>query len=223
MNHPRYVYTGSSTAEVLAEHFEGLDLRRGHLCDPVRRADGRVVRSCRAGIANALVRFEDGHVTTVSPRRLRLVEKLPRVYLVACSKSKRQSPKKTLASKLYAGDLYRKSRSYALKRLCREPEGRWYILSARYRLLHPRYRVFPYDATLSDMNAQERREWARQTSEELLSRLDERTHVVLLAGKRYRELLIPHLQSEGHPCSVPMRGLGIGEQKAWLKNRLSPQ
>lgn len=217
----RYVYTGSRAAQALAQQGFDVELRRGQMCDPVRRTDGRVVRSCRDGVANALVRFEDGHVTTVSPRRLRLVEELPRVYLVACSKSKRQSPKKTLASKLYTGDLYRKSRSYVLKRLCREPEGRWYILSARYRLLHPRYRVFPYDATLRNLNTQERREWTRQTSEELLSRLGERTHVVFLAGKRYRELLIPHLQSEGHPCSVPMRGLGIGEQKAWLKERIS--
>jgi hypothetical protein len=217
----RYVYTGSRAAQTLAEQGFDVELRRGQMCDPVRRADGRVVRSTDAGVANALVRFDDGHVTTVSPRRLRLVEKLPRVYLVACSKSKRQSPQKTLASKLYTGDLYRKSRSYALKRLCREPEGRWFILSARYRLLHPRYRVFPYDATLSDMNAQERREWARKAGEELLSRLDERTHVVFLAGKRYREHLIPRLQSEGHPCSVPMRGLGIGGQKAWLKERVN--
>lgn len=40
-------------------------------------------------------------------------------------------------------------------------------------------------------------------------------------GRKYREHLIPYLQAEGHPCSVPMRGLGIGQQKAWLKERIS--
>ena len=217
MNHPRYVYTGSKTAQALAEHFKGLDLRRGHLCDPVRCADGSVVRSTDAGVANALVRFEGGHVTTVSPRRLRLVEKLSRVYLVACSKSKRSHY--TQMQYLYTGDLFQKSRRYVLQEI-RDRRDTWHIISARYGKIAPGWFGHPYDLSINDLSADERRAWAQSLADELLSGGRRRTHFVFLAGKKYREHLIPRLQSEGHPCSVPMRGLGIGEQKAWLKERM---
>jgi hypothetical protein len=210
----RYVYIGSKTAQALVEQGFDVELRKGQVCDPVRHADGRVIRCTDAGIANALVRFRDGTVKTVSPRRLRLLSKLTRVYLVACSKSKCKAPKKRFAKDMYASDLFKKSRRYV--QLHRSRSDKWFILSAKYRLLHPRRPILRYDATLNDMSARERRQWSKRTSDMLLRRLDERTHIVILAGKRYREHLIPRLRAEGHPSSVPMRGLGIGEQKAWL-------
>lgn len=42
-------------------------------CDPIRRADGRVIVGCRP--RNQLVRFEDGTEAVVLARRLRLVER----------------------------------------------------------------------------------------------------------------------------------------------------
>jgi hypothetical protein len=211
----RYVYTGSRTAQALAEQGFDVELRRGQMCDPVRRADGRVVRSTDAGVANALVRFDDGHVTTVSPRRLRLVEKLPRVYLVACSKRKRSHY--TQMQYLYTGDLFQKSRRYVLQEI-RDRRDTWRIISAKYGKIAPGWFGHPYDLSINDLSADERRAWAQGLADELCGR--RRTHFVFLAGKKYREHLIPRLQSEGHPCSVPMRGLGIGEQKAWLKERI---
>jgi hypothetical protein len=163
-----------------------------------------------------LVRFEDGHVATVSPRRLRLVEKLPRVYLVACSKSKRSHY--TQMQYLYTGDLFQKSRRYVLQEI-RDRRDTWRIISAKYGKIAPGWFGHPYDLSINDLSADERRAWAQGLADELCGR--RRTHFVFLAGKKYREHLIPRLQSEGHPCSVPMRGLGIGEQKAWLNERIS--
>ncbi len=40
---------------------------------------------------------------------------------------------------------------------------------------------------------------------------------MFLAGKRYRKHLLPHVS---HP-EIPLRGLGIGEQMRFLKERTS--
>jgi len=42
-------------------------------------------------------------------------------------------------------------------------------------------------------------------------------HVVFLAGKDYREYLEKLLHDQGISTEVPMEGLGLGQQKAWLK------
>jgi hypothetical protein len=56
----RYVYLGTPMTD---PRLKGME------CDPVRRADGKVVR----GGGNALVVFADGSRRVVAARRLRLV------------------------------------------------------------------------------------------------------------------------------------------------------
>ena len=43
--------------------------------------------------------------------------------------------------------------------------------------------------------------------------------VVMLAGTRYRELLIPELQRRGIEVVIPMEGLAFGEQLSWLDSQ----
>jgi hypothetical protein len=45
--------------------------------------------------------------------------------------------------------------------------------------------------------------------------------VILLAGVLYREHLVPKLRQAKCYVEVPIKGLGIGQQKAWLKRRLN--
>ena len=40
--------------------------------------------------------------------------------------------------------------------------------------------------------------------------------VIMLAGSRYREGIVPGLRELGANVEVPMEGLRIGEQLAWL-------
>ena len=76
-----------------------------------------------------------------------------RLYLVSCVAGKRQCPAP-------AGDLYR-STWFVLARGRIEREGApWYILSAKYGLVHPQTVVSPYDETLNTMRIAERRNWA---------------------------------------------------------------
>ena len=44
--------------------------------------------------------------------------------------------------------------------------------------------------------------------------------IVFLAGTLYRENLVLVLDQLGFEVEIPMRGLSIGLQKAWLKKRL---
>lgn len=157
------------------------------------------------------------------------------VVLVSCGKTKTDTA--APARDLYTGDLFRKSRAYA------ERVGdRWYVLSAKHRLVHPDKVLEPYEQRMGGPLA-DRQHWARivegdlrlQTpvlGEDLYDASSSRdrarvplgtwkmgggrVQVVLLAGVDYREHLVPLLESWADQVEAPMEGLSFGEQKAWL-------
>jgi cytoplasmic iron level regulating protein YaaA (DUF328/UPF0246 family) len=134
------------------------------------------------------------------------------VYLVSCVAEKRAS--ECPAESLYCSELFRKARAYVLRKM--DPEDKWYILSAKYGLLHPRRVVGPYNETLNTLCKPERLEWARQVTIELRTSLNPDDLVVFLAGQKYREFLEIAVLALGCRVSVPMRGMRIGEQLHWL-------
>lgn len=96
----------------------------------------------------------------------------------------------------------------------------WFILSAKYGLLPPDQVIQPYNATLNDMTAEERRGWARKVADQLRPRCRRGDHIILLAGQNYREHLMPILKEWGCEVGAPLRGMAIGRQKQWLKAAL---
>lgn len=62
------------------------------------------------------------------------------------------------------------------------------------------------------MPLEQRRTWAHRLSEQLAEVAPKLSHAVLLAGERYRELLVPRLSHRGVVVSVPTERLRIGEQ-----------
>ena len=132
------------------------------------------------------------------------------LYLVACVSRKGDAPAR--AKDLYQSDWFGKARVWV------EQTGRpWFILSAKYGLVHPEAVIVPYEKTLNTMPAAERRAWAADTIKQLEPHLDGVESVVFLAGQRYRKHLESPLRSRGIAVSAPMAGLGIGRQLAWLK------
>lgn len=132
------------------------------------------------------------------------------VALVACGAAK--TPHASPAAELYTGDLFRKSRAYA-----EHVADRWYVLSAEHGLLHPAAVVAPYDRTLNAMTAAERAAWTDSVWDDLDGRFGPApVRFVVLAGRRYREGLLPLMAAAGHDVEVPLAGLGIGQQKARL-------
>lgn len=137
----------------------------------------------------------------------------PPLYLVACVSKKldRRAP----AADLYRSDWFRKARSYV-----EEIGAPWYVLSAAHGLVEPTKRLAPYDATLRDPTAAERRLWGEKTVRQLRRAIGPRYAgpIVFLAGRLYRE---PLLAFAGERAAVPMLGMGIGQQKAWLAAQIA--
>jgi hypothetical protein len=129
------------------------------------------------------------------------------VFLVACCGPKLPDP--SPAADLYISDLFKKARSYAERR------GRWFILSALHGLLDPSAVIAPYDVTLKKMPVAKRREWGRKVRDQMETAGLVGLPLVALAGEDYVKPLI----SAGLTVEQPMKGLGIGEQKQWLKKQ----
>ena len=131
------------------------------------------------------------------------------VVLVSCVKLK--LPHAAPARELYTSVWFRKARTIV------ETQGaRWFILSALYGLVAPETQIAPYERTLNQLSVDERRAWASGVLTDLLPEIAETTRVVFLAGRRYRDLLVKPLQDRGLEVSVPMEGLGIGQQLQFL-------
>lgn len=135
---------------------------------------------------------------------------MTRIILVGCGKTKRAE--KSEARDLYTGSLFRARRDYA------EASGdTWYVVSARYGLVHPDTDLEPYDVTIGQLCEPERAAWALQTVSRILDDLPDEAKLgaitlELHAGAAYAEPLIAVARAVGLRASRPVRGLGIGEQ-----------
>ena len=62
----------------------------------------------------------------------------------------------------------------------------------------------------------DRRQWAERVLDQVGKQCFDPQRIVMLAGARYREFLMPALKTMGVEVYVPMEGLRIGEQLRWL-------
>lgn len=136
------------------------------------------------------------------------------VALVACSKSKLDHA--APASELYTGQLFRAARRYV------EALGvRWYILSAKHGLVAPTTILDPYNCSLSTLADDQRRAWRYQVYRQALQLgLDDASiHWMILAGRDYRQRLLPLLQGT---VVTPLLGYRYAQQikqlERWLQD-----
>lgn len=133
------------------------------------------------------------------------------LYLVSCVARKRKR-------RVPAKDLY-ESTWFVLARARIERRGApWFILSAKYGVVHPATTIAPYDETLNTMGVEDRRAWAVRVKTQMDETLPRTDEVVLFAGRRYREFLDEYLRCRFKSVKIPMEGLRIGEQLRWLKH-----
>ncbi len=138
------------------------------------------------------------------------------VVLVSCVAKKLDHPE--LAGALYISPWFRAARQYALA-----TSDEWWILSAKYGLVHPRRQIEPYDQSLHTMSQNERFAWAINIVRILKGWVKPETHrIVLLAGNRYCRHLEPMLREMDYELHRPLRGLPIGKQVQWLKKNGFP-
>ncbi len=132
------------------------------------------------------------------------------IFLISCASRKKTTP--AAARDLYVSELFRRARVYVEATGCR-----WFILSAKHGLVDPDEVIAPYEETLNTMRVAERRRWAEKVQLQMDERLPAAERIVVFAGKRYREFLLPYLQGRAAKLEVPMEHLGIGKQLRWLE------
>ena len=150
------------------------------------------------------------------------------VVLVGCGKAK--ADRESAARSLYTGHLFRASWEYA-SAVAEAEGGRRFILSAKHHLLSPWTWVEPYDLALADLSADERRAWgvvvASQISNVVPLRRGSRRlpRIIAFAGRAYVDAvqhgLDDRLGAGALVVEAPMAGLGIGQRRAWLAERLA--
>jgi cytoplasmic iron level regulating protein YaaA (DUF328/UPF0246 family) len=135
-----------------------------------------------------------------------------RVALVSCVKSKQAQT--APAKDLYTSTLFRSLRRYAELNA-----DAWYILSAEHGLVEPGQILAPYKKTLNNAPKAERHSWAARVQSRLKAVLPAGAEVVMLAGERYREGLVPFLESRGRRVSIPLQGMPFGKQLQYLNHQ----
>lgn len=136
---------------------------------------------------------------------------MSKIYLISCVSKKRDAA--SAAADLYTSALFSKARA-----LAEHDKASWYILSAQHGLLKPATVIEPYNETLNSMGIAHRREWASRVIQQMENELPCADEIVLLAGSKYREFILPWLQQRFTKVSIPMQGMGIGQQLRWLSH-----
>jgi len=131
-----------------------------------------------------------------------------RIGLLECGRKKRAV--KSKAKDLYISPYFLKGRRYVER--CYD---KWFILSAKHRLLNPETEIEPYDETLKEKSAEARRLWSAETFSQIKKELvePEKYELFFHAGKEYRHYLIPLCEKGGYKCHTPLKGKRIGEQQ----------
>lgn len=131
------------------------------------------------------------------------------IGLVACAKTKAST--RQPAKELYLSHLFMLARRY-----CEANYKHWYILSASHGLLAPNTIINPYDETLKYFTPDARKKWAERVITEARKIEIADPLFVFHAGGWYAKLLAGHIGDS----SLPLKGLGIGQQIAWYLERL---
>lgn len=133
---------------------------------------------------------------------------MDKVALIACCSKK--NPEGTTARTVYASSLFRKSLAWAE---LQQPKA-IYVLSAMLGLVGIDDEIRPYEFKMPH-SKRERQIWAVYIMQHLHALQDvPYTHFIVLAGRLYRDPLVSHLPYH----SVPLQGLGIGQQEQALKH-----
>jgi len=135
------------------------------------------------------------------------------IGLISCTKSKKDHPSKP--KELYMpSHLFKKARRY-----CENYHDDWYILSAKHHLLNPEGpEIEPYNKTLKNATKGERREWSKKVFKQLKQEGLLSNKLVIHAGKKYYDCLVPLLEENDVEYEIPTEGLALGETMSWYND-----
>jgi len=137
---------------------------------------------------------------------------MKKIVLISCCKQKKSIP--SPAKDIYISTLFKYSFRYANTL---HPD-KILILSAKHGLLELEEIIEPYNKTLNDFTLIERKKWSNSIIVDLKKIADlDFDHFTILAGNRYCQFILPHLNH----YSRPLEGLSIGKQLQFLKKRIN--
>ena len=135
---------------------------------------------------------------------------MAKIVLISCVSKKLSH--KAKAKDIYTSPLFRMNLKFA-KSL---NPNKVFILSAKHGLIDLDIEIEPYNKTLNMMRATEKKEWANNVLQDLRKVADlNNDEFIFLAGENYRKYLIPHIKN----YKIPLKGLSIGRQLQYLKER----
>lgn len=131
------------------------------------------------------------------------------IVLLSCVSKKKNY--ETRAADLYDSTLF----SYSLQYANKQKPDQIFILSALYGLIELDKVIQPYNLTLNDMSAAEKKKWSQMVLGQMTAyKLNrEQDLFIFLAGNNYRKYLLPYIRN----YQIPLEGLRIGEQLSFLK------
>lgn len=134
-----------------------------------------------------------------------------KIALISCSKSKQNYSCKV--SEMYQpSTLFHYSYLYAKKH-----DYEVYVLSAKYGLIHENVIIEPYDLTLKNISASEKRSWSQKVIQQLKGKFNfESDEFIILAGRDYCENLLHSLKNH----QLPLGNKPLGERVKYLKNEI---
>lgn len=136
-----------------------------------------------------------------------------KIGLIATARTK--GHERSRASLLYESPLFRKTIAYASHHYDAS-----YLFSAKHNLLHPDDYIDPYDVSIRTFSKKQRQYWATTVIEQLSNyESPDNVTIYLHGGTIYRDVLEPLLVAYGFNYHVPLKGLGIGAQLAWLNKQ----
>jgi len=134
-----------------------------------------------------------------------------KIVLISCASKKLAF--KSKAEDLYINSLFRLSLAYTKKL---KPD-KIFILSAKYGLLDLNDEIATYNETLNNKPVSDIKIWAEKAVTDLGKIANLQSDVfIFFAGKKYREYILPQIRY----YKIPLKGLRIGEQLKFLKNKL---
>ena len=138
---------------------------------------------------------------------------MSKIVLLSCTKSKLDKPSQ--AQDLYsASPMFRKTLEYG-KSL--KPD-KMFILSAKHHLTPMTKVLAPYDKTLKEMSADEKKKWAEETISQMKGhKLNlENDQFIFLTGGEYMKPLKDYITN----IETPMEGKRMGERLQWLNSQI---
>jgi len=136
---------------------------------------------------------------------------MKKIILISCASKKLAY--KSKAEDLYISTLFRLSFAYAKKL---KPD-KIFILSAKYGLLNLNDEIETYNETLNNKPVGDIKIWAEKVVFKLgkIAKLQNNIFI-FFAGKKYREYILPYIKN----YEIPLKGLRIGEQLKFLKEKI---